>query len=43
MIPPVLLAERKAHDWVWAAVPQPARRRLRRIWADASRNVVEEE
>ncbi|MBT3657571.1 MAG: hypothetical protein HN874_01930 [Euryarchaeota archaeon] len=43
MIPPVLLAERKANDWVWAAVPRPARRRLRRIWADASRNIVEEE
>ena len=43
MIPPVLLAERKAHDWVWAAVPRPARRRLRRIWADASRHNREEE
>ena len=37
IIPPVLLAEKRAHDWVWAAVPRPARRRLRRIWSDASR------
>lgn len=37
IIPPVLLAEKKAHDWVWAAVPRPARRRLRRIWSDASK------
>jgi hypothetical protein len=37
VIPILLLAERSAHDWVWAAVPRPARRRLRRIWSDASR------
>ena len=43
LIPPILIAETKAHDWVWAAVPRPARRRLRRIWADASRAKVEEE
>ena len=43
LIPPLLIAEKKAHDWVWAAVPRPARRRLRRIWADASRAKVEEE
>ena len=44
IIPPVLLAEKRAHDWVWAAVPRPARRRLRRIWSDASRaKAIEEE
>lgn len=43
IIPPVLLAEKRAHDWVWAAVPRPARRRLRRIWSDASRAKVREE
>ena len=37
IIPPVLLAEKSSHDWVWAAVPNQARRRLRRIWSDASR------
>lgn len=37
IIPPLLLAEKHAHDWVWAAVPRPARRRLRRIWSDASK------
>ena len=39
VIPVLLLSERKAHDWVWAAVPRPARRRLRRIWSDASRTI----
>jgi len=43
IIPPVLLAEKRAHDWVWAAVPRPARRRLRRIWSDASRAKYGEE
>ena len=43
IIPPVLLAEKRAHDWVWAAVPRPARRRLRRIWSDASRSKSLEE
>ncbi len=43
VIPILLLSERKAHDWVWAAVPRPARRRLRRIWSDASRNISTEE
>ena len=43
LIPPILLAEKKAHDWVWAAVPRPARRRLRRIWSDASRTKHAEE
>ena len=43
IIPPVLLAEKRAHDWVWAAVPRPARRRLRRIWSDASRAKTREE
>jgi hypothetical protein len=43
IIPPVLLAEKRAHDWVWAAVPRPARRRLRRIWSDASRAKPREE
>mgnify|MGYP001269635322 FL=1 len=43
IIPPVLLAEKRAHDWVWAAVPRPARRRLRRIWSDASRAKTNEE
>ena len=44
IIPPVLLAEKSSHDWVWAAVPNQARRRLRRIWSDASRikNIEEE-
>ncbi len=37
IIPPVLLSEKSSHDWVWAAVPKQARRRLRRIWSDASR------
>jgi len=37
VIPILLLTENKAHDWVWAAIPKPARRRLRRIWADAAR------
>jgi len=43
IIPFVLIAEKSAHDWVWAAVPKPARRRLRRIWADAARQAVKEE
>ena len=43
IIPPVLLAEKRAHEWVWAAVPRPARRRLRRIWSDASRAKAREE
>ncbi len=43
IIPPLILAERKAQDWVWAAVPRPARRRLRRIWSDASRSKPNEE
>ena len=43
VIPVLLLAEKKAQDWVWAAVPTPARRRLRRIWSDASRTNSSEE
>ena len=43
VIPPLLLAEKSAHNWVWAAVPKPARRRLRRIWSDASRTNTKEE
>tara|TARA_B100000242_G_scaffold67125_1_gene41708 strand:- start:841 stop:1560 length:720 start_codon:yes stop_codon:yes gene_type:complete len=43
IIPPLLLAEKQAQNWVWAAVPKPARRRLRRIWADASRNNLKED
>ena len=43
IIPVMLLAEKQAPNWVWAAIPKPARRRLRRIWADASRNRVKEE
>jgi predicted PurR-regulated permease PerM len=39
IIPILLLAERRAEGWVWAAVPRPARRRLRRIWSDASRTI----
>ena len=42
IIPPLLLAEKSSHDWVWAAVPRPARRRLRRIWSDASKTKVSE-
>ena len=43
IIPVMLLAEKQAPNWVWAAIPKPARRRLRRIWADAARNRVKEE
>jgi len=43
IIPPVLLAEKHAQDWVWAAVPRQARRRLRRIWSDASKAKLAEE
>ena len=43
VIPVLLLAEKKSHDWVWAAVPKQARRRLRRIWADAARGKFKEE
>lgn len=43
IIPVMLLAEKQAPNWVWAAIPKPARRRLRRIWADASRNRAKEE
>ena len=43
VIPPLLLAEKQSTEWVWAAVPSPARRRLRRIWADKSRAKVKEE
>ncbi len=43
IIPFVLLAEKQSSDWVWAAVPSTARRRLRRIWADQSRAKVKEE
>jgi hypothetical protein len=38
-----LLADKQSSEWVWAAVPTPARRRLRRIWADESRAKVKEE
>jgi len=43
IIPLVLLAERSAEKWVWAAVPKPARRRLRRIWAEKAREARAEE
>ncbi len=43
IIPFVLLAEKQSREWVWAAVPGPARRRLRRIWADQSRARAKEE
>ncbi len=43
VVPVILLAEKQAHDWVWAAIPKPARRRLRRIWADAARERTKEE
>ena len=43
LIPPVILAEKQAHDWVYAAVPQQARRRLRRIWKDAANAKSSEE
>ena len=43
IIPVLFFAERAAQDWVWAAIPKPARRRLRRIWADASRAKAHEE
>ena len=43
IIPLVLLAERNAEKWVWAAVPKPARRRLRRIWAEKAREASSEE
>ena len=37
LLPFLLIAERHSQDWVWAAVPKQARRRLRRIWADKKR------
>jgi hypothetical protein len=44
LIPPIILVEKQAHEWVYAAVPQQARRRLRRIWKDAAKTKpVEEE
>ena len=43
IIPVLLLAEKQAPKWVWAAIPKPARRRLRRIWADAARSKSSEE
>jgi hypothetical protein len=43
VIPVLLLAEKRAEGWVWAAVPRPARRRLRRIWSDASRTISTDE
>ena len=43
LIPILLLVNRKASDWVWEAIPRPARRRLRRIWADEHRRRSEEE
>jgi hypothetical protein len=43
IIPVMIFAERAAQDWVWSAIPKPARRRLRRIWADASRTSASEE
>jgi hypothetical protein len=43
IIPLVLLAEKNAVRWVWAAVPKPARRRLRRIWAEKARYTGSEE
>jgi len=43
IVPFVLLADKQSSEWVWAAVPTPARRRLRRIWADESRAKVKEE
>lgn len=43
IIPLALLAERSAEKWVWAAVPKPARRRLRRIWAENARAAANEE
>lgn len=39
LVPFVLLGSRAAtRTWLWAAVPKEARRRLRRIWADAARS-----
>ncbi len=43
LIPILLLANRRASEWVWEAIPRPARRRLRRIWADERRRSSEEE
>ena len=43
IIPFILLAEKNAEKWVWAAVPKPARRRLRRIWAEKARSNKSEE
>ncbi len=43
IIPPMLLADKQSTEWVWAAVPSTARRRLRRIWADKSRAISNEE
>ena len=37
------IKEKQAQNGVLAAGPKPARRRLRRIWADASRNNLKED
>jgi len=33
----MMIVDSKIEDWVWASIPKPARRRLRRIWASNER------
>ena len=33
----MMIVDSKIEDWIWASIPKPARRRLRRIWASNER------
>jgi hypothetical protein len=33
----MMIVDPRIEDWVWASIPKPARRRLRRIWASNER------
>jgi len=33
----MMIVDPKIEDWIWASIPKPARRRLRRIWASNER------
>jgi hypothetical protein len=33
----IMIVDPRIEDWVWASIPKPARRRLRRIWASNER------
>ncbi|HIF90288.1 MAG TPA: hypothetical protein EYQ58_01875 [Candidatus Poseidoniales archaeon] len=33
----MMIMDPKIEDWIWASIPKPARRRLRRIWASNER------